>query len=246
MELLVSWKCVGVKFVISCRKKTPNWTNCLKLSKIFSLRNYSFIGKDPCLASIDGISRLSVLRCEICFFSRWWEICNRDISASFWLGKKTPSTKIWAKNGKAPSSQWSLVLKRAQAKHLKLLARRRLSTLLECKSLFYFIFRFFFFYSNIIWFLTVKVSAFPHTWKADYSFSCSYLLFIPFWYYPRGAEGISQPALEPCGTPVVSPNSWDGSRQLIMILNYIYSNLDSFFLVSWFALELGMGIRILL
>lgn len=101
----------------------------------------------------------------------------------------------------------------------------------------------FFFYSNIIWFLTVKVSAFPHTWKADYSFSCSYLLFIPFWYYPRGAEGISQPALEPCGTPVVSPNSWDGSRQLIMILNYIYSNLDSFFLMSWFALELGMGIR---
>lgn len=90
----------------------------------------------------------------------------------------------------------------------------------------------------------MKVSAFPHTWKADYSFSCSsYLLFIPFWYYPRGAEGISQPALEPCGTPVGSPNSWDGSRQLIMILNYIYSNLDSFFLVSWFALELGMGIR---
>lgn len=144
--------------------------------------------------------------------------------------KKPPSTKTWAKNGKAPSSQWSLVLKRAQAKHLKLLGRRRLSTLLECKSLFYFIFRNFFFYSNIIRFLTVKVSAFPHTWKADYSFSCSsYLLFIPFWYYPRGAEGISQPALEPCGTPVVSPNSWDGSRQLIMILNYIYSNLDSFF-----------------
>lgn len=93
MELLVSWKCVGVKFVISCRKKNPNRTNCLKLSKIFNLRNYSFIGKDPCLASIDGISRLSVLRCEICFFSRWWEICNKDISASFWLGKNPQAPK---------------------------------------------------------------------------------------------------------------------------------------------------------
>lgn len=28
---------------------------------------------------------------------------------------------------------------------------------------------------------------------------------------------------------MVSPNSWDGSRQLIMILNYIYSNLDWYF-----------------
>lgn len=45
----------------------------------------------------------------------------------------------------------------------------------------------------------------------------------------------------PCG--IDTPDSWDGSRQLIMILNYIYSNLDYFFLVSWFALELGMGIR---
>lgn len=34
----------------------------------------------------------------------------------------------------------------------------------------------------------------------------------------------------------------NGSRWLIIILNYIYSNLD-FLLVTWFALELGMGIR---
>lgn len=91
--------------------------------------------------------------------------------------------------------------------------------------LFYFIFRICIAVTSF-GFLAVKVSAFPSPWKADYSFSCSYLLFIPFWYSPRGAEGISQPALEPCGIPVVSPNSWHGSRQLIMILNYIYSNLD--------------------
>ena len=63
-------------------------------------------------------------------------------------------------------------------------------------------------------FITVKVSAFPYQWKADYSFSCSYyLLFIHFWYYPRCAEGISQPALEPYGITVVSPNSWEGEWQ---------------------------------
>lgn len=87
--------------------KKPNQTNCLKLSKIFSLRNYSFIGKAPCLASIDGISRLSVLRCEICFFSRWWEICNKDISTSFWLGKKSPKHQNMSKKWK--STQFPVV-----------------------------------------------------------------------------------------------------------------------------------------
>lgn len=110
MKLLVSWKCVGVKFVISCRKKTLN--NSLKLSRIFNLRNYSFIGKDPCLASIHGISRLSFLRCEVCFFWRWWETCNNNISTSFWLGKNTPDTKKWAKKLEKHPDRSGLVLKR--------------------------------------------------------------------------------------------------------------------------------------
>lgn len=108
MELLVSWKCVGVKFVISCGgKKTLN--NTLKLSKIFNLRIYGFIGKDPCLASIYGISRLSVLRYEVCFFLRWGEICYKNISTSFWLGKKNPKHQNMSKKMEKhpdPSGLW--------------------------------------------------------------------------------------------------------------------------------------------
>lgn len=83
-----------------------------------------------------------------------------------------------------------------------MLGRRRLSNLLQFKALFYFIFRIFFAVTSF-GFLTVKVSAFPSLRKADYSFSCSYLLFIPFWYSLKGAEGISQPGAtwNPCGIP---------------------------------------------
>lgn len=130
-----------------------NLNNSLKLSKIFNLRICSFIGKDPCLASIYGISRLSVLRCEVCFFWRWWETCNKNISTSFWLGKKNPKhQKMSKKNGKASRSQWSLVLKRAH-EHVR---KEKTFQLAVMQVLFYFIFKIFFFYSNIIWLLNCE------------------------------------------------------------------------------------------
>jgi len=89
------------------------------------------------------ICRISVLWCEIRSFLRWWEIYNKDISIYFQLKNKKERSTV----ERQPLPSGLLVLRRAQARHLcsNTLEKRRLSNLLSCKSLFYFIFRIFFF-----------------------------------------------------------------------------------------------------
>lgn len=77
---------------------------------------------------------------------------------------------------KQPFASSLLVLQRAQAKHL-CFEHVRKEKAFQPAVMQVLILRIFF-YSNIICFITVEVFTFPYMWKADYSFSCSYYLFL--------------------------------------------------------------------
>lgn len=142
MEFLANGKWVGVKLAISRRRK--------ELSK--NARNLQFKELQFCwqrsVFSIEiyEISRISVWRCEICSLARWREICNKVISTYFQLKKELSAM------GKQPLPVvcWSWRGHRQSSCVVNTAEKRRLSNLPSGRSLFYFIFRIIFFYSNII------------------------------------------------------------------------------------------------